>query len=54
MITAFINKLQPGKRLKVIPEGYAGTNVYHSMYMAEPQNHYENLGLNNPENVGCI
>jgi hypothetical protein len=30
-------KPQPGKRVKVIPDGYAGTNVYHSLYL--PQGH---------------
>jgi hypothetical protein len=28
-------KPQPGKRVKVIPDGYAGTNVYHSLYLPE-------------------
>jgi len=26
---------EPGKRVKVIPDGYAGTNVYHSLYLPE-------------------
>ncbi len=28
-------KPEPGKRVKVIPDGYAGTNVYHSLYLPE-------------------
>ena len=28
MITAFINKPQSGKHVKVISDGYAGTNAY--------------------------
>jgi len=28
-------ELEPGKRVKVIPDGYAGTNVYHSLYLPE-------------------
>jgi|GEM_PF-393242 len=30
-------KPEPGKRVKVIPDGYAGTNVYHSLYLPEGQ-----------------
>lgn len=28
-------KPEPGKRVKVIPDGYAATNVYHSLYLPE-------------------
>ena len=28
-------KPEPGKRVKVIPDGYTGTNVYHSLYLPE-------------------
>ena len=34
-------KPEPGKRVKVIPDAYAGTNVYHSLYLPEGHTTYK-------------